>query len=268
MNLFFYIVLLTLGQTLGNRNCENASFKNSEIETLAINFTMPYQLAVDPNTNTLFFSYSLQNSEESFKIVYLDLNNQKRGEVTGISGGFAQTVDVKNRVVYLGGSDGIYQFDYETKSANRLNITKNSIWQMFFKEYLYYTISLNEEAYVYKDGVAAKVKQLENTRASLIAVDNNHNIYFANSSGLYVNDNDNAIKHIGDYIINGFTSDINGNIFFSTLDKIYSIISGTSVKQIIELNDIHGLAIDAKGNYIYSTYNTVKRLKLDVTNCS
>ncbi|XP_059052815.1 ommochrome-binding protein-like [Achroia grisella] len=272
MYLLFCIILPLISQVLGNSNCDNASNERNHyvIETLADNFVAPYQLAFDANTNTLFFSYTVEKAKRYFKIVYMDVNTKEKGEVTGIPDGFAQTVDTRNHIVYMGGRNGIYQFDYKTKSANSLNITKESIWQMFFKDYLYYTtIYPDEVAYVYKNGVVSKVQQLENIKTLLIAVDNNNNIYYSNSSGLFVLDNANVTENIGEYNINGFTSDVKGNLYFSTTSEIYSIVTKNTVKKIADLNDdVHGVAIDADGNYIYSTYESVKRLKVEATNCS
>ncbi|KAM3967147.1 ommochrome-binding protein-like [Aphomia sociella] len=281
MKYFFYIVLLTLSsQCRAENNCNNVSNKNINHvkETLAENFTMPYHLTVDPNTGTLFFSYSTGNVEEPFHSVYLNLKSKEQGIIAGINGGFCHAVDVKNGVVYLGGGDGIYQFDYKTKSAHFLNITENSIWQMFFKDGLYYTVYPKEGAYLYKNGVVKKLKQVENSNTLLIAVDNNHNIYVANSSGLFVNDKENKITHIGDYVINGFTADRNGNLYFSSPSQIYSIVDKTTVKKIenkiegktvveISPDSLYGVAVDMDGNFIYATEDSVIRLKPDGNDC-
>lgn len=95
-------------------------------EVLKAQVTSPYQMAMDYDTNTLFFSYSTGDSDV-FRSAYLNLKTNEFGDIPGIAGGFSNTVDNKKNIVYLGGRDGIYEFNYNTKEAQRLNITDHNI---------------------------------------------------------------------------------------------------------------------------------------------
>ncbi|XP_045765809.1 ommochrome-binding protein-like [Maniola jurtina] len=245
-----------------NESCYGG-FKNAKKEVLKNDISSPYQLAIDYDTNTLFFSYTREDSEKStFESAYINLKTNEFNIIKGIKGGFANAIDQENHIVYLGGENGIYKFDYKTNLAKHIDGTSGKIWQMFFKKYLYYTTYPEEEVYIFKNGQSYKVPQLSHTRGMLIAIDNADNIYFSNSSGLFICADISNITNIGDYNINGFTSDVNGNLFFSTPNGIYAIDSNNkSVKQLVLIDDIYGVAVEHNGNIIYASEDSIVRLE-------
>ncbi|XP_023948985.2 ommochrome-binding protein [Bicyclus anynana] len=271
------IVLALLAYSVESRKviekCDGViDVNNAEEEVLKNNIGSPYQLAIDRDKDTLFFSYTREEKGESiFELAFINLTNSEFKTVNGIVGGFANAVDEKSHTVYLGGENGIYTFDYKSNFANHVDGTNHRVWQMFFKKYLYYTTYPEEELYVLKNGQTQRVSQLNNTRAMLVAVDNFGNIFFSNSSGLYIyeeqKEKPNSITHMGDYIINSFTSDVQGNLYFSTPNSIYTIGSNKSVKQLIVLDDVYGFAIEQNGSLIYSTEDSIIRLKLNTKQC-
>ncbi|XP_034836991.2 ommochrome-binding protein-like [Maniola hyperantus] len=225
---------------------------------------LPYQLAIDYNTNYLFFSYSKDKKDKIYESAYINLKTNEFGIIHGITEGFANAVDEHGNVVYLGGSDGIYQFDYETKVATRLNDTDHSIGQLFFKKDLYYTSYPENEVYIIKNNQPHRVPELIGTNGKFIAVDNFDNIYFCNSLGLFVHkkitDNTSFVGNYND--VNGFTHDINGALFFSTPDGIYYINDNTQeVEKIASFDSLYGIAIEADGAIIYASEHGLVRLK-------
>ncbi|XP_022120543.2 ommochrome-binding protein [Pieris rapae] len=233
-------------------------------EILKAHVISPYQLAMDYDTNTLFFSYSTEDSSV-FQSAYLNLKTNEFGNIPGIAGGFANAVDNKKNTVYLGGRDGIYEFNYNTKTAQRLNVTDDNIWQLIYKDKLYYSKYPEEHAYVFQNGKFQRVPELINTRAMLLCVDDYNNIYFSNSSGLFIHKKSNdAVNHIGDFNVNGFTYDVHGDIYFSTPDGIFSIdVAKKEVKNVAKIENVsvYGVAIDITGNIIYASEDSIIRLK-------
>ncbi|XP_069362828.1 ommochrome-binding protein-like [Maniola hyperantus] len=229
----------------------------------------PYQLAMDYNTNTLFFSYSIDDQDTIYVSAYINLKTNEFGIIHGITEGFANAVDEHGNVVYLGGSDGIYQFDYETKVATHLNGTDHNIWQLFFKKDLYYTKFPEEEVYIFKNNQPHRVPELIGTKGMLVAVDNLNNIYFSNSTGLFVHKKTTDYTSIiANYNVNAFTYDINGELFFSTPTGIYYIDENTQeVEKIASFENLYGIAIEADGTIICALEDGLFRLKRTNTYC-
>ncbi|XP_034829649.1 ommochrome-binding protein-like [Maniola hyperantus] len=252
-------------------NCNGTVVHNikHEKQVLKSNIRSPYQLAIDYNTNTLFFSYSSDDPDSTFDSAYINLKTNEFKIIKGITGGFANAVDEQGNVVYLGGQDGIYKFDYETNVATHLDGTDHNIWQLFFKKDLYYSKYPEEEVYIFKNHQSYRVPELTGTKGMLIAVDNFDNIYFSNSSGLFVHKKaKDYTSFVGDYNLNGFTSDINGEIFFSTPEGIYYVNENTKkVEKLTSIDNLYGAAIEADGSIIYASEDSLVRLKPTKTYC-
>ncbi|XP_045494334.1 ommochrome-binding protein-like [Colias croceus] len=265
MKLLILLAVLTLTQSRYTEDkCSGIIAHNikHEKEVLKSGLTSPYQLAMDYDTNTVFFSYSSEG-ENVFESAFINLKTNEFSNIPGISGGFANAVDSKKNIVYLGGRDGIYKYNYASKKAEHLHTTNDNIWQLFYKDTLYYSRYPDENAFVFRNDKFEKVPELQNTRAFLIGLDNYGNIYFSNSSGLfYYKKSNGLIDYIGDFNVNGFTSDLNGNLYFSTPDGIFYInVNKKEVERIAEIDSIYGLAIEGDGNILYASYDSIIRLK-------
>ncbi|CAH2105602.1 unnamed protein product [Euphydryas editha] len=238
-------------------------------EIIKENIDSAYQLAIDYDKNMLFFSYSSYDSQSTFRSAYINLKTNELKIVEDINGGFANAVDSQTKTVYLGGNDGIYKFDYVTNKAIHIDGTTDNIWQMFVKKDLYYTIYPDENVYVFKNGQTQRVPELLKTKAMLVALDNNDNIYFSNSSGLFVYKKaKDYVSFLGDYNLNSITSDINGNLFFSTPSGIYSIDDKSkTIKNLVSIDNIYGVVVEKDGNIIYSSRDSIVRLKPSKKTC-
>ncbi|XP_047022385.1 ommochrome-binding protein-like [Helicoverpa zea] len=264
----FYILALVLavadaGLIFGDTNCVIIHNVNFEKEILKSDVQSPYQLAIDHDTNTLFFSYTAR-TDEMFKIAYLSLKTGDFGIVSGIHGGFATAIDRMSHVIYMGGDDGIYRFDYDNKDATNLHINENSnIWQMFYKNALYFTTYPEEKAYVYKSKKLYEIADLLNVKVMLIAVNRQDNLVYTNSSGVFLySKTDGSTIQLNNGVANGITADIEGNLYFSTASAIYSIDDKTNaVERLARLENTYGMAIDNAGNIIYATEDSIIRLK-------
>lgn len=247
---------------------------NQELEVLEDNVHNASQLVVDYQTNTLFFSHSsLFEGKTVLKSAYLNLNTKEFGEISGINSGVATAYDRRKNVVYLGGQDGIYTFDYTTKSAKNLRVTSYSIWQMFHCPVhgLYFTtFNPDEKAFVYSYGQVGPVPELTDIKTRLIAVGQKHDIYFANSAGIFALKTIDRVLykiHLETFTVNGFASDINGKLYFSTPNDIFYINedAGTldRVIRVQEGESIWGVAFAADGSMIYALDDKIVMKKKD-----
>ncbi|KAI8424206.1 hypothetical protein MSG28_002786 [Choristoneura fumiferana] len=156
MKLVISLMLLAFSQArVIETDCDVVSIHNinHEKQVLLKNINGPYQMTIDYDTNTLFFSYTAEGeTNDIFKSGYINLKTNEYNTITGIAGGFASAVDKHSQKVYLGGRD-----DYP-----------------------------NENVYTFKDGVSALLPELQDTKALLIATDGKDNLYFKNSSDLAI----------------------------------------------------------------------------------
>uniref|UniRef100_A0A1E1WDT9 Ommochrome-binding protein-like n=1 Tax=Pectinophora gossypiella TaxID=13191 RepID=A0A1E1WDT9_PECGO len=273
MQLLILSVVLAVARARVIEDCSGVVVHNTkhEAQVLKTGIDSPYQLALDYDTNYLFFSYSSpEDMDDGFKSAYINLKTNEFGVIHGISGGFANAVDRKNHIVYLGGNDGIYKFDFGTKNATFEGARDVSIWQLFFKDKLYFTNYPDEHVFTYEQGEPKLLPALKNTKTMLFALDSNDNIVVSNSSGIfyYVKDLSKSY-HLGDYVANGITTDINKKVYFSTPDSLFFIDeSGPSVVKLADIDDsIYGLVVDTDNSFIYADGNSIIRLKPTKTRC-
>ncbi|CAH0605490.1 unnamed protein product [Chrysodeixis includens] len=250
-------------------NCVVIRNRNYEKDVLKVDIKSPYQLAIDHDTNTLFFSFTARK-DEMFKIAYLSLKTREYNVVSGIHGGFATAIDSNKNKIYMGGEDGIYKFDYKTKTATNLGLLSNvNIWQMFFKNGLYFTTYPEETAFVYKKNKVDIVRELVDIKAMLVAVNKAGHIVYANSSGLFMyNESTQTTNLLDTAVVNGITADIDGNLFFSTPTGVYFIDENTKqVDELFRMENIYGVAVEGNGDFIYATEDSLVRLKSTKNEC-
>lgn len=264
MQIYIVILFLSLVKAAvfsSNTKCVTVHGTKYEEELLKDGVHNPYQLAIDYDTNTLFFSYTAKTTE-TFKIAYLSLKTNDYGLVTGIKGGFAIAINTETHEVFMGGEDGLYKFDYTTKSASKLNgITDKNIWQMFYKDGLYFTTYPQEKAFLYKNNNLVEVPELK-YNIMLLAVKNDGNYVYYNSSGLFMYDKT-LLKsmNIADRVVNGITADIDGNLYFSSPGGIYYINpKNNEIEELFTDDNIYGVVVEGNGNIIYAKDDSIVRL--------
>ncbi|XP_063823080.1 ommochrome-binding protein-like [Ostrinia nubilalis] len=226
----------------------------------------PYQLDIDRDTNTLFFSYSVyeqhrrEGDDNVFRSAYVNLKDGTSGTIPGVHNGFANAYDTQQKIVYIGGDTGVHKFDYRTKTATNLNITESNIWQMFYKNGLYFTTYPDQKAFVYKNERLRLVPELMDVKATLVALEKDDSIVYSLDGDLR-RTSEGRVYELGSYNVNGFNTDVNGDLYFSTSDAIYQV-NGNAVQKFAAFPDIYGFAFEGDKQIIYGTENSVMRLTL------
>lgn len=245
---------------------------NHEKEVLKEYTDKPYMMSIDYDTNVLFYTYTGPHAT-SFIPAALNLKTKENYIISGVSGGFATSVDPKTHKTYIGGADGIYGFDYQSKAVTKLDITTENIWQVFAKDGVYFTTYPDEYAFVYKNGELKKIAGIDDNKAMLVGLDKDDNIFFSNSSGLFLRpkDDEKTVK-VGEYTVNSFTADANGKLFFSTPTGIFSLNEVTKndakISKLAGINNIYGAVVESDGSLIYAADNSIVRLKSTGQECS
>lgn len=236
-----------------------------EMIILANNLNAPSQLAMDHERNTLFFSTDTEvdfGSESGC----INLDTSDAVTIRNLPGGFANAVDSDNHTVYLGARNGVYKYNYETESAEIYSARGINVWQLFYNDYLYFTDHVFERAFVFtqKNGTFKEVPQLKGIKVKVLGVDNNNNIYFSNSSGLFkVKNGRTYISKVGDWNADAFTTDVDGNLFFCTNRGLF-VISNDKIVLLASVHPVYGMALYKNGEIIYSNSRQIIKLRPNV----
>ncbi|KOB71311.1 Diapause associated protein 2 [Operophtera brumata] len=246
---------------------------NHEKEVIKEDVDKPYMMSIDYDTNVLYYTYTRYQGKILVPAA-LNLKTKENYRITEVRGAYSTSVDPKSHKIYVVGAYGIYEYDYQKKIRINLGITNLNIWQVFAKDgVVYYTTYPGENAFVYKNGQLDKVAGIGETRAILLGLDKEDNVFFSNSLGLFFHPKDgNLTIIVGEYTVNAFTTDMNEKLYFSTPIGIFSTeVEGTgkvTIKKIAGINNIYGMAVESDGTFIYSADNAIIRLKSTGVECS
>ncbi|XP_022117479.2 ommochrome-binding protein [Pieris rapae] len=268
--LFFLLSVILVKAGVIKEECDGVKINDIyyEKEVLRTDVDRPYLLAVDYSTNTLYYSFNIDfNDDVSYKSAFLNLNTKESGEVTGVTNGFAHTVDQKTHEVYIGGSDGIYKYDHKSKKAELFGANGSDVWGIYYKEILYYLDFPRQFLYTYIDGVSTRFKDLEDTKVDQFVIDNEDILFYTNATGLFgqKKGTKDAVLFKNNMSVRSLTTDINGNVYLCELDDVYKVNKETrGIDKVTEVNDCFGLAFDNENNLIYSNATSLVRLKPNV----
>lgn len=224
---------------------------------------LPYKFTIDRNRNNLLFCINADEfSDQSFHSVILNLDRGSAAIVPGIRNGFASAVDQATGNVYLGGSDGIFSYNYHTNNIDKPALISGiDVFDMFFQKYLYFVDTATQSLQVFKHGIREIIPNLEGRLIHHFVIDEDCNLYFVDPTGLYVMKNgkgralllDDRILHY-----RGATLDVHGAPHFIAQDGIYEIDTATGHPELIlSVDKGFGLAFDKNNNFVYSDERAV-----------
>lgn len=250
-------------------DCNGVKINNiyHDLEILHKDLDRPYLLTVDYSTNILYFSYTVaENEGEEFKTARINLNTKEFKAITGVNNGFAQTVNQNTHEIYIGGSDGIYKYDYGTDKAEFFGLNDTNIWNIYFRDELYYIVYPSQLLYTYKDGQSLRFKDLEDTKVDSFVIDKNDTIFFTNATGLYSQwkgtKNATLFEGFPNIGVRGMAVDSTGKVHVCLKDGIYAVNKEkVTLEKVIEVDDAFGLTFDNDNHVIYSDASSLVRLK-------
>lgn len=234
-------------------------------QVILADVNIPYKFTINRKKNCLFFCINADEfSEQSFHSVMLDLHSGSPTVVPSIRNGFASAVDQTTGTVYLGGSDGIYLYNLQTKDIIKSPLVSGiDIFDMYFQNELYYVDTANQSLYVYKNSKSIVVPELKDYQIQHFVIDAQDNVMFVNSTGLFILMKGSRTATLyDDRNINfrGATLDLFGVPHFIAQDGIYSVDENKELVKILALENGYGLAFDKDNNIIYSDERTVNKL--------
>lgn len=227
---------------------------------------IPYKLSLDRGRNKLFFCINADEfSDQSFHSVILDLDTRLTSVVPSIRNGFASAVDQTSGAVYLGGSDGIFKFNYDTQDIEKPALVKGiDIFDMYFNRYLYFIDTANQNLYVYKASCNKIIPEVEGYMIHHFVVNNYRDLIFVSPMGVFSlpkGARSPVMYQNGEFNFRGATTDVNGVPYFIARDGIYTIDEESKqLVRILRIENGYGLAFDKDNNIVYSDERTVTKL--------
>lgn len=223
-------------------------------------------ISVDRATNTLYFSYTTNKYDDTFKTAKININTKEFSDINGVPNGFAQSVDPKTSDVYVGGSEGIYKYNRNTNKAEFFIANEVDIWLLYYKDALYFSEYPSQFLFTVVDGNVTRYKDLEDTKVDNFVIDDDDNIFFTNYSGLYSQKKGTKdavyYEDSTDVSIRGLTTDGKGNVYACVQSGIYAVNKEKHVlEKIYTIDDAFGVAFDDSDNLIYADAKSLVRLK-------
>ncbi|KAH9633287.1 hypothetical protein HF086_000886 [Spodoptera exigua] len=233
-------------------------------ELLFTELGRPYNLVMHKFSGMLFFSHTIQNGTQvDFGIRACHLEKKSCREVQGVPGGYAVAYDAGNDDIYFGGHDGIYKYNFLTKSAEFFAEEGKSIWGLFVRRNFYYIEYPTQKLFVYQDDSFVQVAEAINIEVDHFFVSKHIDVYFSNKTALYKVErpNNEAIVLNDEIVIRQIVEDSYGDVYFCAGDGIYLEDKPYhKVKKVAEIDQAFGMTFDDKDHVIYSDKDTIYRL--------
>lgn len=275
MDLLLFIMLLQIKHSISiEKPCNRFKIGDNyfEKELVWTGIGRPYNLNAHRRSNTIFFSYSTVDRFEDvdFQLAYVDIDSKLPQNIAGIRGGCAVTINQKTDDIYLGGIEGIYKYNMVTKIADFYSEAGKNIWSLSYNRNLFYISYPDQKLFIEVNGKFAVVKEFKYFEVDHFHVSNKGWIYFANSSGLFTYDN----YKMKVYVLNNLLTvrqmaeDAEGNMYICAASGVYVITKDNkTLKQVIDLKNLHGLTFDRENNIIFSDESSIIRLQYRVNGC-
>lgn len=223
----------------------------------------PYQLAMYSHGHKIFFSYNVgDDTEDTFGIGYVKINDTMPTEIKGVKNGFA--VAVHEHTAYFGSPHGIYS-DNLTKSDDIKHIVKGfDIWDMFFHEHLYFISYPKQRLHKYhihhknvtlQEHIHEKIYQF--------VIDGDKDTFITTRDGLFLitSGTNHRIPYEGPKVFRAIEVNHKGVAHFCAKSAIYiAHKKNHTLIEIARIKNIFGITFDKSDNIIYSNPHEIVKL--------
>ncbi|XP_041985451.1 ommochrome-binding protein-like [Aricia agestis] len=225
------------------------------------NYRKPNNLVYHKYTDTLFFSHTMKSGDD-FEIIAYDMQKNATA-VLEVPGGYAIAYDKGNDDIYFGGHDGIYKYNYMLEQAEFFGEDKKSIWGMCIGTNFYYIQYPKQQLYVYRDDKFVPVAEAIGIEVDNFLVSKRSDIYYSNKTATFKVDaktRDTVI--LSDEVkVRQIADDNNGDVYFCGTGGIYTEYKPNyNFNKIVDIEDVFGLTFDDNNNIIYSDDKAIYRL--------
>lgn len=237
-------------------------------QVLGMGLNRPYQLSYDQTEHRVYFSYNVgKDNEDSFEIGYLIKGHHEHRVLKTVENGFATAIDNKNGILYIGSNEGIFKKHLKTNGSEvERVITKHDVWDIFFKDHLYFITYPAQHLYkiiTEKDKKIAEREKHIHEKIYQFAIDGDNDIYITNDTGLYriKNGTKDRVWYEGPTVYRAIEINNKGIAHFSAQNAIYvPNKTNHSLEKIAHIKNLFGITFDSDDNIIYSDPHEIVKL--------
>lgn len=226
----------------------------------------PYQLAIYNHAHQVFFSYNVgEDTQDTFGIAYVKINDTMPTEINGIKNGFAIAVDEHNKTAYFGGNDGIYADNLEKSHGLKHIVKDRDIWDLqIFNHHLYFIQYPSQRLHKY-DAKEKLVSVQEHIHEKIyqFAIDGDGDTFITTRDGLFEikKGANHRVPYVGPKVFRAIEVNHKGVAHFCGQSAIYvAHKENHTLIEIASISNIFGITFDSSDNIIYSNPHEIVKL--------
>uniref|UniRef100_A0A2A4K3H5 Ommochrome-binding protein-like n=1 Tax=Heliothis virescens TaxID=7102 RepID=A0A2A4K3H5_HELVI len=226
----------------------------------------PYQLAMYNHEHKIYFSYNVgEDTQDTFGIAYVKINDTMPTEIKGIKNGFAVAVDEHNKIVYFGGSDGIYSHNLTHPEGLKHLVKDRDIWDMQYLDHHLYFIQYPSQRLHKYDAKEHNVSLQEHIKGKIyqFVIDGDGDTFITTRDGLFEikKGANHRIPYEGPKVFRAIEVNHNGVAHFCAKSAIYVAHKANhTLIEIASIKNIFGITFDSEDHIIYSNPHEIVKL--------
>lgn len=265
-----------------NETCHNLT-KLFDLQGNFRNQIVIPQIVVHQKKNTLYYSFEPRIGDpEYYKVGFVNLNNSKVNGVLEPKPDSKQlfnfgtmAIDEENGIIYLGGSDGIFQLDTNTYSVVQYSSRGDTITSLAYRNNIFFTVYPENKIRIKKGDRFEEVKGFENEYVKNFAIDPSGVTYFMGIKGLFAKKNgDNETLVLSDNaFFRGMAMDKHGELYTWWLDGVYKVFKHNDwrksvLERVAHLPSIGAMTFDKDNNFLLTFGKSLFKLEpTDAIHC-
>lgn len=234
-----------------------------------------HKMGLQRSENRLYYSFEPAIEDvEYFKVAFVNLDNQNNSGVISSQnliinfGTF--DIDQDNKLVYLGGSDGVYVLDTNANKLTPYSSRGDRIQSLFYKNNIYFVMN-DDVGIVVKKGDNFKTL-LEYIPVKLFVLNKYDVIVFLNRFGLHVGKGEIVYRLSRNAFFRGLTMDLDGNVFAWWIDGVYKVVIEkdlhySKLVKYVDITSIGAMTFDNENNILFTLEKGLYRMTPSETGC-
>lgn len=268
MKLVIILTLVTL--TYADKRCQGVYVDNRyySLSIIKEGINNLHDLAMNQKDSALYFTFDdISNVTKTVSRVlgHLDMDTHKATVIHGIRNATAIAIDQINSRVYVGGSDGLFKIN--EMRVERLPI-QDDIKAMHYKGALYF-VNTRREAYIFEDGHATLVPELQGIQVDSLVLDDDNNIFFTQNTKLFrIKLKTRAINTHESYLANMLAVDKYQKVYIGTNKGLYVYNKYKYVfDKVAVFNNLKAITFNRVNEPIYAVADYIVKLNLKEVPC-